>query len=301
MSILGIDNGYHYTKTSDNVMFASTIKKGKDIDINKDTIQVRINGIDYVVGEDNGEYVADNNKIDSKVTEICTMTAIAKSFSNQNLVETNIVAGLPVNYYSKQKDDFKNKLLSYGKNIIELDNRMREVQITDAIIYPQSAGVVFMNAKDLKRESTIVIDIGGGTWDISQFEGLKMVEKSTYAEGQLVLYSKLAQKINADYDCKFKNYHIDNILLRNWFTADGKKISTDVLNDDIESHINSVATEIKRDFSYRNVDNIFVIGGGAIRHYDRLKNHFSNAQLVDDPQFCNANAFELMGQMKFSK
>ncbi len=299
MSILGLDNGYHYTKTSENIILASTIKKGKDIDINTDTIQVNLNNFDYVVGDNNGQYVADGNKIESLVTEVCTMTAIAKSFPEETKIDVNIVAGLPVSYYSKQKDAFKERLLNYGQQKIKIGAKEQYIKIQDVLIYPQSAGVVFMNAKDLKKDSSLIIDIGGGTWDVSEFNGLKMEEKATYQEGQLVLYSKLAQKLNSEYECKFKNYELDSLLKRGYITVEGNRINLDILNDMIEAHVDSVITDIKRDFSYKNVDNIFIIGGGGMRLYDKITNHFSNAVLVDDPQFVNAKAFELMGQMKF--
>ncbi|ABQ23643.1 ParM/StbA family protein [Clostridium kluyveri] len=301
MVILGLDNGYHFTKTSEGVMFSSTVRKGKDIDINADTIQTNIDGQDYVVGAPNGEYVADSNKIDSIVTEICTFTAIAKSFPENKLIDCNIVAGLPVSYYSKQKSDFKEKLLGYGNKKVKLNKHNFQINIVGAEIYPQSAGVVFVNSKDVKSDDSLVVDIGGGTVDVSAFHGLRLTNMATYNLGMLVLYSKLAQKLNSEYECKFMDYELYDKLKKGYITSNKfGRIDLEILNDDIEEHTNVILNNIKRDFNYNSMDNIFVIGGGGVELYDRIKQKFKNAILCDDAQFVNANAFELMGQMKFA-
>lgn len=299
MELLGIDNGYHFTKTSKGLMFASTIKKGKDIDLNTDTIQVTYDGKPYVIGANNGEYVADNNKIDSLVTEICTFTAIAKSFPDEQLIECELVAGLPVAYYSKQKNEFKEKLLSYGMKRIEIKDKIYDIRIADASIYPQSAGVVFLKAKDVKNDDTLVIDIGGGTVDVSYFHGLKMLKWNTIPLGMLVLYSDLVQFLNPEYELKYKNYEMYDLLKKGYITPKGKKVTLDILNDMIESHVNNIVTEIKRDFNTNSMNNIFVIGGGGKELFERIKeNHFTNAELCSNAQFINAEAFKFIGEMK---
>lgn len=302
--ILGLDNGYYYTKTSEKVMFKSSFEEGQEIDINKDSIEIRLDNKDYVIGSKKGQFVADGNKVDSKVTELCTLTAIAKSFPNERVIECNLVAGLPVAYYSTQKEDFKNKLVSYGmRNIFtktgEKQYKEQTIRITDVEVFPQSVGVVFMNAKNYKNETTLVIDIGGGTIDVSYFEGLKMVDKATYDEGMLVLYTKLSQKSNSEYETKFKPYDMDKIIQNETMQTGQGKINTSVFDVLIDKHVNDVMTEIKRQFKYNSVNNTLLIGGGSIRLEDRLKKHIKDAILVDNAQFVNADAFALMGQMKF--
>lgn len=298
--IIGLDNGYHYTKTSEGIIFPSTIKQGKDIDINKDTIQVNMDGSDYIVGSDNGDYVADINKIKSPVTEICTFTAIAKSFTDQPVIECDVIAGLPVGYYAKQKEDFKNTLMSYGLKKLTIDGHTQTIRITSAEVYPQSVGVVFLNAKDLKNDDTLVIDIGGGTVCVSEFHGLKMTKQATYPDGMLVFFSRLVQKINSDHECKLENYQLDDkIFVKGYITTENGRVDLRSYDADVNSHVSSISTQIKRDFNTSTMDNIFVIGGGGKRLYSKLhEQHFKTARLVDNAQFLNANAFKFMGEMK---
>lgn len=301
MKIIGLDHGYHFTKTSEGILFPSTIRKGKDIDLNTDTIQVNYDGIDYVVGADNGEYVADNNKISSMVTEVCTFTAIAQSFPKETSIDYTVVAGLPVSYYSKQKTEFKNKLISYGMKNIIVKGKSHSINICDAIIYPQSAGVVFLKSKDYKNDDTLVIDLGGGTIDCSEFHGLKMVNWATYELGMLVLYSAVAQFLNMEYELKYRNHDMYDLFKKGYITPKGKKInlgSISKLKDIIDSHVYNIATNIKRDFNSNSMNNILIIGGGGSELFDILKEHFTNATLCPNPQFTNAEAFKYMGELK---
>lgn len=297
--MIGIDNGYNFTKTSEGIIFNSSIKRGKDIDINKDTIQLEMNGQNYIIGSETGEYVADNNKIDSLVTELCTFAAIGLSFKETTFIETPVAVGLPVSYYSKQKEAFINKISDYGRRKIKLNNNHhQDIRITDVQVYPQSVGAVFLNAKDIKKDDTLVIDLGGGTLDLSFFQGMRMVESATYPLGMLVMYSNLAQKINSEYECKFKNYQLDDKFQKGYITTEHGKVRLDKYEDDIAQHVNLITTEIKRDFNYKVMDNIYIIGGGGIRLFDRLQKEFPTAVLLEDAQFINAKAFKFMGEMR---
>ena len=71
-----------------------------------------------------------------------------------------------------------------------------------------------------------------------------------------------------------------------------------VANNVVENHVSKVVTDLKRDFDTTNVDNIFLIGGGAKPLYELLKKSFPNAVLESEAQMTNAKCFELMGQMK---
>lgn len=304
MKILGMDNGYNFTKSSKDVCILSTVKRGYD-DINN-VIQVQIGTNEYVVGESNGEYVADADKLKDQssreILEVCTLTTIGLSYPGENFIEVSIVAGLPIAYYTKQKEEFKNMLEGLSKKIfINKVGKEQTIKIKQALIYPQSAGLIFKKAQELKEESSLVIDIGGGTWDVSQFNGLKLVEKATYQEGMLILYSRLAQYLNSNYYTKYAAADLYKLIKRGYFTAAGEKQSTDILKSLIENHVRAVMVDIKRDFDLGNVDNVFLIGGGADELSELIKKeHIPNALLEENSQQTNAECFEIMGKMKWN-
>lgn len=305
MKVLGLDNGFKFTKTSEGVTIASAITKGID-DINEVT-QIKIGENNYIVGDENGEYIVDADKLKTtstrEVLEICTLAAIGLSYPKQRRIEVNVVAGLPIAFYSNQKDELKRMLKSIDETItINKVGTKQHIKINEVIIYPQSAGIIFKKASEtpsIKNESSIVIDIGGGTWDVSHFNGLKLVNKATYQEGMLIQYSKIAQFLNSEYYTKFKTSEIYDLLKRKTFTAEGKKVPIDVVKPIIEKHNASVIADIKRDFDLNSVDNVFLIGGGAEETEPYIKPHAPEAIVEDDAQMCNAKSFAYMGKLKF--
>ena len=117
----------------------------------------------------------------------------------------------------------------------------------------------------------------------------------------VTLYSKLAQKLDSDYECNYMYYHMYDILKKGYITTNKfGRVDLKVLDEEIDKHVNAILSNIKRDFNYSTMDNLFVIGGGGIELYDRLKCQLKNAVLCDNAQFINANAFELMGKMRFT-
>lgn len=302
MKLLGLDNGYNFTKTSEGVSILSTIKHGVD-DINTNVIQVRIGGENFIVGDENGSYVADADKLKTvearELLKVCTLTSIGLSYPEESFIEVEVVAGLPVDYFSNQKEELKSILESYDEKItINSIGKEQRIRIAKATIYPQSAGVVFSKAKKLKNETSLVIDIGGGTWDISQFDGLKLTKKRSYAEGMLILYSKIAQFINANYYTKYNTSSIYALLERGYFTCNGERVSTSVVDSVIVDHVAKVLTDIKRDFDTTDVDNKFLIGGGAKSLMNLIKKELPGIILEENAQMANAEYFELMGRMK---
>lgn len=302
--ILGLDNGYNFTKTSTGVCIHSTIKQGID-DINN-VIQTSVNGKDYIVGETDGTYIADADKLKNaaskEVLKVTTLTAIGLSYPTDTFIDINLVVGVPVGYFSNQKEDMKYLMENINEKIyINKVGIEQTIKINEVLVYPQSAGLVFKRANELKNESSLIIDIGGGTWDISQFNGLKLEEKATYQEGMLILYEKIAQYLNSNYYTNYEPSEIYHLLQRGFFTASGDKKSMDLVKEVIVSHVNVIMTKLTRSFDVTSVDNIFLIGGGANELHFYIKEHLPNAELVGNAQFTNADCFELMGKMKLSK
>lgn len=298
--ILGIDNGYNFTKTSMGTSFLSTVKEGHD-DYNT-VLEMEFDGKNYILGESNGEFIADADKLKSEsgktLLKLTTLAAIGLSYPEEKFIEVNIVAGLPVAYYSKQKDDFKKFMKELDGSVITLNKLgfKQTIKIDEVLIFPQSAGIII--EKSIREESSLVIDVGGGTWDVSQFSGLKLVKKATYGEGMLILYSNLAQYLNSNYYTKYNATDMYDLLKRGYFTAEGQKQSTSILDPMIKEHVTNVMTQIKRDFETTNVDNIFGIGGGIEEVEEYILKDLPAMKTQKDSQFNNVKNFALIGKIK---
>lgn len=292
--IIGIDHGYAYTKTSKGVIFPSRIREYDGMDIGENKI-VEIDGKTYIVGE-KGQYTTDTNKINSEENKVCTFTALALS-TISSIEDFQVVAGLPVSLYSKQKNEFREKLLSYGLKTIKINGVEKHIHIQDAIIFPQGAGPVFLDSK-YKDANVLVIDWGGLTVDVCYFEKLNLTQYSTYQKGMLTLYGTLAQKIYNKFELPILPIDVEE-KLKHGLKVYGEKQDLSFLDNDIDKFTNEIITYIQTEYLVRDADYILLVGGGSMFLYDRIKKYFKNGELVDNAQFANAVAFEQIGRMKF--
>jgi plasmid segregation protein ParM len=283
--IIGVDVGYTYTKTAtkegENI-FRSTVKEGS-LDINK-SITIEYQGKEYTIGE-KGSYSVDLNKIQDETFQLCLYTAIAKAMQH-NSDNINLVTGLPVAYYSKQKQILRDSL--EGREIYaKLNGRHRVFRINHCLIFPQSAGL-FTLYPEMFQSDVLIIDIGGMTVDVSYFEGLKLIKYATYPMGMLKLYGKIIQAINSEYAVNLELLDAEKIM--QGLEIDGHKIDVE---DIIRKHTEEILRPIKLEFPYKTTKRVF-IGGGAVT----LQKHLPE-EVRKESIYGNAKAFYRIGVEKY--
>lgn len=290
---LGIDVGYSHTKViGENIEFTfkSTIEEGS-LDIGN-SIRVDFDGKTYTVGEQNGLYATEINKMHSLNFKICLYTAIAKAMKNKTNEEIQLVTGLPAQYYQAQKEDLIKEL--QGKKVtITLNDEPKRFTITDVIVFPQSAGVLLLEPNKLKGD-VCVIDIGGFTVDVSYFNNKKLRKLHTLELGMNVLANTLVQKIKAEYGVSYDVLKVDDILDTNEIVKDGKPINIETLIDEVlESHTKLIENRLKGLQEYNLSKHIFV-GGGSLR-----LSKFLDIEIDPDTIYTNAKAYYKIGCEKF--
>ncbi len=300
-NILGLDNGYNFTKTSKGIMFLSTIRKGKDILNNSH--QIEIDGNHYIVGEELGDYVTDADKLKTpqsrEIVKVCSQMAIGLSYPNDDTIELNLAVGCPIDYFSQQKDEMEKLMKSLDGEIYIKEVGMKQtIKVHDVLVCPQAGGIVFKHDNELKDKSSLIIDIGGGTWDVAQFKGLKFMKKATYEEGMLFLYDKIARYLNAKYYRRYEASEVYEFINQGYFTVYGEKKSMDEVKPIIEAHINHVMSKINRAFDVGSMDNVFLIGGGAESMQSYINQYIPNLHIEKNSQFTNAECFEYLGSIK---
>lgn len=290
---LGIDVGYSHTKViGENIEFTfkSTIEEGS-LDIGN-SIRVDFDGKTYTVGEQNGLYATEINKMHSLNFKICLYTAIAKAMKNKTNEEIQLVTGLPAQYYQAQKEDLIKEL--QGKKVtITLNDEPKRFTITDVIVFPQSAGVLLLEPNKLKGD-VCVIDIGGFTVDVSYFNNKKLRKLHTLELGMNVLANTLVQKIKAEYGVSYDVLKVDDILDTNEIVKDGKPVNIEMLIDEVlEAHTKLIENRLKGLQEYNLSKHIFV-GGGSLR-----LSKFLDIEIDPDTIYTNAKAYYKIGCEKF--
>lgn len=290
--ILGVDVGYSHTKvwSKDNYFsFKSTIEEGS-LDI-CNSIKVEFEGKEYTIGENNGIYDNELNKIDSINFKLCLYTAIAKAMKN-DIEDIELVTGLPAQYYQAQKNDLI-KELTNKKITIVLNGKPKRFTITNVIVFPQSAGILILEPNKLIGD-TCIIDIGGFTVDISYFSNKKLRKLTTLELGMNVLANSLIEEIKFKYNIAYDILKADDILDSNVIVKNNVTINIeDTIDKVLKRHAKLIENRLKGISEYNISKHIFV-GGGSLR----LAKYF-NEELDKDTIYTNAKAFYEIGVEKF--
>ncbi|MCD3217849.1 ParM/StbA family protein [Clostridium botulinum C] len=292
--ILGIDVGYSHTKvwSKDNYFsFKSSIEEGC-LDVCS-SIQVEFEGNEYTIGENNGIYDNELNKIDSINFKLCLYTAIAKAMKN-DVEDIELVTGLPAQYYQSQKDNLI-KELTNKKITIVLNGKPKRFTITNVIVFPQSAGILILEPQKLVGD-VCVVDIGGFTVDISYFSNKKLRKLSTLELGMNVLANSLVEAIKTNYSVSYDILKVDDILDSNVIVKNNVTINIeDTIDKVLKKHAKLIDNRLKGISEYNISKHIFT-GGGSLR----LAKYFSE-ELDKDTIYTNAKAFYKIGVEKFGK
>lgn len=300
---LGIDVGYSHTKTvtmnkktgTVRDVFKSTVREGA-IDINNKSIVIGYEGKEYTVGE-SGSRSTDSNKIYDWKFEIFLITAILRNVDeDMKTVNVNLVTGLPVAYYQKQKDELIQSLKN-KKMTVEYKGKERKIQIKEVIVFPQSAGVVLLHPDKFKEgETNLVIDMGGYTVDVSYFVGRKIQEGfQSYKLGMNLFYTHLQGKLSQEFNIDVELDDVERFIEQGGVTLN-EELHTFNFDKEFNDWMEKILGRIKNGFPYDTVHRKNFVGGGSLRFKDYLPN---NKGVEVDEIMANAEAFYMVGVNKF--
>ncbi len=232
--------------------------------------------------------------------------AIAKVTDRDNV---KVVIGIPAGQYSNLRDDMKNFIISNNQSEVRLGNkydslnRVRNINIEDVFVVPEGYGLkteakVIEQCKD--NINTYVLDIGGGTTDIAIFgPKFKFLNGDSIRFGLLDLYKETRKAINRKFDVSISledaKKHLDGELqlLDEEFESDYRKPI-------ILSGANNIISDFALEYPDAKTSNIIITGGGASKMFDRFKEKYPQAILVNDI-YLNARSFFKIGMKKWIK
>ncbi|MBN4074422.1 MAG: hypothetical protein COA82_01115 [Alkaliphilus sp.] len=291
MKIIGVDKGSAYTKTSTGFSVKSTVREiGENDLILNGSMTVELDGKKYVIGEE-GNFATDLAKADHEETKILTLTAIAKSFEGE-FIKTNLVVGLPIGNFSRQKDKMK-KIFEDQIIKMKIRDEKKTIIIENVAVFPEAAAVFYMQNKP----SCLIIDIGGLSVDNALFEDGSLLKHSTYNMGVMKLNTKIANELNAEYDLNLNSWTVEKIINEGLFIY-GKQVS---INEEriIEAHVLEIVEKIKLEYDIKAIENITLAGGGSFLCTSFFKKHMPQLEVIENSRFANADGFAEIGERMF--
>lgn len=289
--MIGVDKGTTYTKTDKQLCIRSTIRKFQENDIilNEDKILFEMDGQKWIVGE-KGNYSTDLMKSKHLNTKIMVLLTLGMSFPDEYII-TDLVTGLPIGLYSTQKQYMKS--MFHNTNFeIKINGKRKNIRIKNAEVFPESAGA-FYSQSDYK--DALIIDIGGLSIDTALFKDKKLQKYSTYCMGIMKLYSKIANKLNAEHDLSLSEWDIENTIKEGLYIY-GKRVDMGV-DELIAEHCKEIVERLSLEYDLKSIKNVLITGGPA----EWLENYLPipQKQIMRQSQYSNAVGYRNIGQVLF--
>lgn len=293
MVLKGLDVGYSYTKdNSGNIFKTAYSQYDNSLSGSK---HINIDGENYYVGE--GITTTDYNKSTSTINKVCTLYNLAAT-NNGNL-DYILSVGLPVQQYTEKNREFlKDTIMSYSNCLVQYESRKFKFNIKNVIVNPQGIAAIFTTENELYGQY-IVIDVGGGTIDVSLLEfensSSKIVKRSTYYKGIKTLFDPVIGAINNTYELKLEPSYAEKFLQGYPLTVNGEKADLKFITPILRAYIDDIVTTIKINYPV-NTARIMLCGGGSILIYNPILKQFPNAELMRNSQFANAIGYYIIAR-----
>ncbi len=286
---LGIDIGSFNTKTSEGIIFKSSITES--IEYGNKYDQIEIEGKKYYLGAGilEGEY----RKFDKDNYIPLLLGAICKS---SNSVENSLGLGLPVKQYSTSaKDALINKLANKTFDVT-FNNIRRRIRIMDVQVFPEGiAGIIShynSTLYNLHNKDIVSVDMGGKTTDISLIRNKKVIQSSELNIGTIDIYNKIKEALETKYfDVKLKLDDIEHYLKQGFYYK-GERQNISFAIKSCNDIFKEIYTELTLKYPI-NISRVVFQGGGTDFLCSVLSKKISNIIKIED-LFANAKGYKML-------
>lgn len=293
--------------------FRTMIDKGNFLDdaLERNTFIAEYEGKVYKVG--NGatkEATLETTKM-SNIHKIATLCAIALIANNGDNV--HVAIGCPIKDFEvvEKRIEYKDFILPKGevrikiktKSDAEPEERVFNIIPTSRYVYPETAGVLYLDMKKYADNTCGIIDIGGLNSNGSQYEDFEILHKYSFTNevGGNNLVSGLSQELTSEFGTRCSEDYVRKLIR---LPLEQRKLVPNNGNEEIQTRSKQIITdymtdyvkEIKRSCDAKNwpleyMDLTFV--GGTTRILENeIKTVFGeNITIPKNPEYANVLGF----------
>lgn len=213
-----------------------------------------------------------NNKAEAKTSDVILKTAIG-AISRSNPI--NLLTGLPLNFYFKQKNEFEEKIIKLNDvgtyNIRKGKNNINEIKlsINNCKVVPQGYGIAMdyilkqdgsIEKHRIAKSKILVVDLGFYTLGLLGLDKMEIMKESVgLLLGVENAYKLLQSYLHASIGKSPAKYELDQHVLSGMY--DGVNIR--LL---INKAFKALAQQIQNEIESLNINfDYYLIGGGAAK------------------------------------
>jgi len=290
----------------------------------RDTVVVRVNGMDYEVGRDvalaektftssilDKDFCLSDAYLARLLGALYYMMGSEKGgdkFFPGNTIGL-LAVGLPVSGFQRQSLQLELKKRLTGKHSLP---QGRDVEIKNVLVLPQPLGALFEFAfendmmEKMSVQNTLIIDIGFFTFDWLMSAGLKTMDQRSgsvnFGMSAVILAIAEAAKKKNNWSTEigqlvriledhFRHGKAFNVYGKDYDVSDYAAAARPIINEAVASLTSSVGDGV-------DIQNIILTGGGASLYQAAITDKFQNhsIKVMKDPVFSNVRGFQLAGE-----
>lgn len=299
--ILGLDIGNLTTvcASEDKVItFESRIKSYESLNSFSDKDLFEIDSKKFIFEEGYFE----NNLIKHEKENFITLVyyAIAKACDSNSV---HLTVGVPAGQYNTEKDNIRKIIMQNSCKTVKLNGKLRAITIEDVFVAPEGYGIKVEALTDIQNNSkTLVIDIGGGTTDVAEFdEKGKFIGGKSIKSGLIDLYKEVAETLDTRYRLNVsledaRKYFDGELSVKN----DKFEEVTDYKKEAVLNRGKYLINELRGLYSNLSQYNIVISGGGAKPFHPLFVKVYPQTRAIIDIK-ANAKGFRKVGLAKWQK
>jgi len=296
---LGIDLGNGYTKFK-GVAFASKTKVGRLASMAglgekpDDIHEVGYKGTTYIVGA--GEPFTAPDRYFTTDYDLCLLTAIALN-SDDIAIDTEVCVGLPITHFMDValRHRLAEHIMDLSKNEpakLTLNGQDKLIRIKRVLVFAEGAYV--MHTMD--ADNVITIDLGAGTINITQWDGMTPVAYDTVPKSFNKLYREIANHIKNTNRGTVTPAHVEKYFGKDEIEINGKMVNIKDTHEMIRKYVTGLVSTVFDICEVAEAKKIQVLGGGAEATRDYWKDAFGEAragvEVLDRSQFTNSEIYQ---------
>lgn len=306
IEIAGIDVGNITTIviTEDNeVQIESRLKEWSSQDDLNGNDVFEFRNKKYVVEQ--GEFENANVKHEKENFIPLIYYTLAKATDEEKVKAT---IGIPAGQYEDRKDELKQIIMDNNKDSIIINGKPRNIEIVDIKVVPEGYGLKANGVMQKCQEGlkTYVIDIGGGTTDIAEFdENMRFIGGESISYGLLDIYRKTRKVLSKKpYDMSISladaRKYFDGELKLPASTEEEERENNLYKIELIKECLRTLNNELKGLYPNLKNSNIVLAGGGAKKVKTPFSKLYAQTIVVENIK-ANARGNRVVGVATWQK
>lgn len=222
----------------------------------------------------------------------------------EDCIVPHLIVGLPVNHFKAKSSILKEILI--GKKVITVNEKDIVIEVKKVHVLPQPIGT-YMNMVqggiiDTDQDSTLIIDGGYGTVDITEMSGQTINNKAGAEIGVRLAHIEILNYL-IDTFGEHRSLNLSNMsnVMGNGFKVDKELITINELEPVkriLSKHFDNVFSFIRQNrFDLKDYDHVVFTGGMALLHEELIKDKKRNNFIV----LKNAQEANVRGYYEFGK